>query len=126
MEFSNEMVSCKPRRCDFNVLVIEDIEKDPKGFVDKAKNKTSEAVEHGKTGLEQIGEEFKEIVETAEEVGKEIWDDVKEIFGQGEKPGVKEAEKVVHENKTEEVVSPEAKTNSSTTAHTRRQAFRFI
>jgi len=126
MRLSNEMVSCKPRRCDFNVLVIEDIEKDPKGFVDKAKNKTSEAVEHGKTGLDQIGEEFKEIVETAEEVGKEIWEDVKEIFGQGEKQGVKEVEKVVPENKTEKVVRPETKTNSSTTAHTRRQAFRFI
>jgi len=111
---------------DFNGLVIEDIQKDPKGFVDKAKNKTSEAVEQGKTGLEQIGEEFKEIVETAEEVGKEIWDDVKEIFGQGDKHGVKETEKVVRENKTEEVVSPKAKTNSSTTAHTRRQAFRFV
>jgi len=108
------------------VLVLEDIEKDPKVFVDKAKNKTSEAVEHGKTGLEQIGEDFKEIVETAEEVGKEIWEDFKEIFGQGDKQGEGETEKVVQENKTETVVSPKAKTNSSTTAHTRRQAFRFI
>jgi len=104
------------------VLVLEDIEKDPKGFVDKAKNKTSDAVEHGKTGLEQIGEEFKEIVDTAEEVGKEIWEDVKEIFGQGDNQGEKE---VVHENKTEKVVSPKAKTNSSVTAHNRR-TFAFL
>ena len=125
MRLSNEMVSCKPRRCDFNVLVIEDIEKDPKGFVDKAKNKTSEAVEHGKTGLDQIGEEFKEIVETAEEVGKEIWEDVKEIFGQGDKQGEKEADEVVPQNKTEKVGSPKATTNTSVTAHNRR-AFTFL
>jgi vacuolar-type H+-ATPase subunit H len=107
------------------MLVLEDIEKDPKGFVDKAKNKTHEAVEHGKTGLEQIGEEFKDIVDTAEEVGKEIWEDVKEIFGQGDKQGEKEADEVVPQNKTEKVGSPKAKTNTSVTAHNRR-AFTFL
>lgn len=85
------------------------MEKDPKGFVDKVKNKTSDAVEHGKTGLEEIGEEFKDIFETAEEVGKEIWEDVEEIFGQGDK-----------DNGTEKVINPETKVNTSATRRTRR------
>ena len=99
--------------CDINGVVIDDVEKDPKGFVDKVKNKTSDAVEHGKTGLEEIGEEFKDIVETAEEVGKEIWEDVKEIFGQGDQDATKD-------NRTEKVISPETKVNTSATRRTRR------
>src|SRR6266496_1142432 len=62
-------------------------------FVDNVKNKTSDILEHNKTGVEKLGEELKEIWQTAGEVGKELLEDVEEILGLGHKEN--------HENKTE-------------------------
>ena len=104
-----------------NCTVIEAVEKD---FIDKVENNTSDAIERGKTGFEQIGEEFQEIIETVEEVAKEMWGDVRGIFGQGGKQG-EVAETVAHGNKTEKPVSLMIKTNSSATTPTRRKAFRL-
>lgn len=53
-------------------------------IVDKVKNKTEKAIEHGKSGFEEIKEDLGEIVHEAEEVGKEIWEDIEEIFDNGE------------------------------------------
>jgi hypothetical protein len=106
-------------------VVLEDFEHDPKGFVDNAKNKTNEIVEHGKSGIEEIEEEFGKIVEAAEKVGTEIWDDVKGIIDGGKEKGeevkAKGGPKV---NKTEKVVTKW--TNSTTRAPRRRREFHYV
>lgn len=52
-----------------------------KDFAQKAGNGTEKALEDGTSGFDKIKEEVGDIVHTAEEVGKEIWDDIKGIFG---------------------------------------------
>ena len=74
-------------------------------------------MEEAKSGLEAIEEEFMDIVHTAEEVGKEVWEGIKEIFGQGEKGGEQ------HANKTEQV---EAKKNNSSHTTRHRRAIHFL
>ena len=90
-------------------------------FVDNVKNKTSDILEHNKTGVEKLGEELKEIWQTAGEVGKELLEDVEEILGLGHKEN--------HENKTENaslsVDGPKAN-SSSVAKNYRRGIVNFI
>jgi hypothetical protein len=107
----------------FKDNLIEDLEEE-KEFLDDAKNITDNVVKHGKTGLKAIEEELKDIVHTAEEVGKEIWEDIKGIF-EGRDKHAKEHKNPeagrIGGNRTEkiggaEINSPSAATNSSSAA----------
>jgi hypothetical protein len=88
--------------------LIDEIQDRPEEVVEKAKNATGEVIKEAKTGLESIGEELKDIWNTAEEVGRDLLDDIKEIFegdhkAKGaQKPNVKVPDELqTSENSTE-------------------------
>jgi hypothetical protein len=67
----------------------DDVAEKVEDAADAVANKTVEAA---KTGIEKLKDEVGDIVHTAEEVGKEIWDDIKDFFGNKDKK---------HPNKTD-------------------------
>ena len=52
---------------------VDEIAEEGKDLAEKAKEGAEKAAEDGKTGFDQIGDEIGKVVETAKEVGKEIW-----------------------------------------------------
>jgi hypothetical protein len=54
-------------------------------FSQRAGNGTEKIIEDGKSGFDKIKEEFGDLVETAEEVGKDIWNDIKGIWEHDDK-----------------------------------------
>jgi hypothetical protein len=59
---------------------------------ERVKNETANIGEKEKSAWETIEGEAMEIVESAKEIAEEVWDDVKGIFGQGDKKNPKSQE----------------------------------
>jgi uncharacterized coiled-coil DUF342 family protein len=98
---------------------VDEIAEEGKDLAEKAKEGAEKAAEDGKTGLDQIGDEIGKVVETAKEVGKEIWEDIKEVFDGGKK----EEEKPAGDgNKTAnaEDTAPQANATSNSNGARRR------
>jgi hypothetical protein len=93
--------------------ILEGVEAE---FGDNVKNRTSDIVKDGMTGMDRLGEEVKEIWHTTGEIGKELLEDVEEILGLGHQEN--------HENKTDNSAHPveNSKTNSSSVAKNQRRA----
>ena len=77
-------------------------------------------MEKGKHGIGAIEEQIQEIVHTAQEVGKEIWEDVKGII---EKQIIEQRKGLLEGNQTEKA---EPKPDPSAAPPARRRLVRFI
>jgi hypothetical protein len=97
-----------------------------KELAEKAKEGASKAVEQGKTGLEKVGEEIGDIVKTAEEVGKEIWEDIVGVFDGGKKGKTADPTPSASGNNTQKAGDEKVNANSTEANTVRRRSVRLL